>query len=71
MWLGKCGPLYGHKISRIESFCPKQLYNPKGLYHGDGQCQRVENVTVFTGDVSVFDRDDWKGKFDRVISIGK
>jgi cyclopropane-fatty-acyl-phospholipid synthase len=38
-----------------------EMANAKGL----------KNVTVFTGDVSVFDRDDWKGKFDRVISIGK
>ena len=30
----------------------------------------LSNVTVFTGDVSVFDREDFKEKFDRVCSIG-
>ena len=31
----------------------------------------LENLTVFTGDVSVFENEDWSEKFDRVISIGK
>jgi len=29
----------------------------------------LENLTVFTGDVSVFENEDWSEKFDRVISI--
>ena len=30
----------------------------------------LENLTVFTGDVSVFENEEWSEKFDRVISIG-
>jgi len=31
----------------------------------------LKNVTVFTGDVAVFQSDEFKNKFDRIISIGK
>lgn len=31
----------------------------------------LKNLNVFTGDVSIFQRDDWLSKFDRIISIGK
>ena len=31
----------------------------------------LQNLTVFTGDVSVFENEEWSEKFDRVISIGK
>ena len=31
----------------------------------------IKNLTVFTGDVAVFESEDWLEKFDRVISIGK
>ena len=30
----------------------------------------IKNLTVFTGDVAVFQREDWYTKFDRIISIG-
>ena len=30
----------------------------------------LKNLNVFTGDVAVFQREDWIQKFDRVISIG-
>ena len=31
----------------------------------------IKNLTVYTGDVAVFQREDWYSKFDRIISIGK
>ena len=31
----------------------------------------IKNLTVFTGDVVVFQREDWYAKFDRIISIGE
>jgi cyclopropane-fatty-acyl-phospholipid synthase len=31
----------------------------------------LKNVTVFTGDVAVFQNDEFNNKFDRIISIGK
>ena len=30
----------------------------------------IKNLTVFTGDVAIFQREDWYAKFDRIISIG-
>ncbi len=30
----------------------------------------LQNVTVFTGDVAVFESEAFGGRFDRVISIG-
>ena len=33
------------------------------------EAKGLSNITVFTGDVSEFDRDDWTNKFDRIISL--
>ena len=30
----------------------------------------LDNLSVFTGDVSIFENEDWSEKFDRIISIG-
>ena len=38
---------------------------------GQASAKGLENLTVFTGDVAEFENEDWKSKFDRVISIGE
>ena len=43
----------------------------KDYIMGQAASKGLKNLTVFTGDVSVFQREDWIQKFDRVISIGK
>ncbi len=32
---------------------------------------KLKNLTVVTGDVAIFEGEDWLNKFDRIISIGK
>ena len=31
----------------------------------------ITNLTVYTGDVSVFTNEEFEAKFDRIISIGE
>ena len=31
--------------------------------------RNLKNVTVYTGDIAVFEMDDFEGKFDRIMSI--
>ena len=36
----------------------------------EAQERGIKNLTVFTGDVAIFQREDWYTMFDRIISIG-
>lgn len=42
----------------------------KAYIHEEAQNRGFKNVNVYVGDISVFQREDFGEKFDRVLSIG-
>ena len=58
------------KYPKSKVFSLSNSSTQKDYIMGQAKAKGYDNITVFTGDVAVFEREDWTSKFDRVISIG-
>ena len=68
---GSVALFVAEKYPKSNVFALSNSATQKEYILDQAEAKGLSNITVFTGDVSEFDRDDWTNKFDRIISIGK
>ena len=68
---GSVALFVAEKYPKSNVFALSNSATQKEYILDQAEAKGLSNLTVFTGDVSEFDRDDWTNKFDRIISIGK
>ncbi len=59
------------KFPKIQVVSLSNSSTQREFIESEARVRGLKNVKVFTGDVAVFDDDEFKSKFDRIISIGK
>jgi len=66
---GSVALFVAEKYPKSNVFALSNSATQKEYILDQAEAKGLSNLTVFTGDVSEFDRDDWTNKFDRIISI--
>ena len=59
------------KFPKIQVFSLSNSATQREFIESEAKLRGLKNVTVFTGDVAVFESEEFRNRFDRIISIGE
>ena len=59
------------KFPKIQVFSLSNSATQREFIESEAKLRGLKNVKVFTGDVAVFDSEEFRNRFDRIISIGE
>ena len=59
------------KFPKIQVFSLSNSATQREFIESEAKLRGLKNVKVFTGDVAVFESEEFRNRFDRIISIGE